>query len=233
MSAVQDLSALQTIDNEVSAVRAALSDVQYRLQGDAELDDARRTMNEAETKAAGLRREQRRVEGEVQTLNAKIEPEEKRLYDGSVKNPKELTAIQQELDSLKKHRAEFEEELLSVMSQAETADREVAARRRTVANLEARWEIRSAELKVEAARLQDVVALVDQKRERQKSSIPPRDLAIYEDLRKRKGGMAVAKLQGGVCLGCRIQVPEGIRRRVFAPTILAQCPSCDRILAVG
>lgn len=233
MSAVQDLSALQSIDNEVSAVRAALSDVQYRLQGDAELDDARRTLNEAETKVAGLRREQRRVEGEVQTLNAKIGPEEKRLYDGSVKNPKELTSIQQELENLKKHRSEFEEELLNVMTQGETADRELAARRKTVANLETRWELRSAELKVEAARLQDVVALMEQKRERQKASIPPRDLAIYEDLRRRKGGMAVAKLQGGVCLGCRIQVPEGIRRRVFAPTILAQCPSCDRILAVG
>ncbi len=233
MSAVQELAALQAIDNEATALRAALSDVQYRLRGDADLDDARRALQETDTALLNQRKEQRRVEGEVQTLNAKITPEEKRLYDGSVKNPKELTSIQQELDILKRHRSEFEDELLEVMSKIEQYDRLQTAQKRQVTQLEVRWEQKSAELKLEAARLHDVIALTDQRRDRQKALVTPRDLAVYEDLRKRKGGMAVVKLQGGVCLGCRITVPDGVRRRVFAPIALAQCPSCDRILSVG
>lgn len=233
MSAVQELAALQNIDNEATALRAALSDVQYRLRGDADLDDARRTLHEIDTNLLALRKEQRRVENEVASLNARIIPEEKRLYDGSVRNPKELTSIQQELDSLKGHRGQFEDELLEVMSRIEQVERQQTSQKRKVTVLENRWEQRSAELKLEAARLHDVITLTDQRRERQKGMVNPRDLAVYEDLRRRKGGMAVVKLQGGTCLGCRITVPEGIRRRVFAPTTLAQCPSCERILSVG
>ena len=233
MSVVQDIVTLQTFDNEASAFRAALADVEQRLQGDPELDDARRNFHDLESTVAGLRREQRRIDGEIAGLTARIDPEEKRLYDGSVKNPKELTNIQVEVDNLKKHRTEFEEELLGVMSNIDTQERAAEAAKAEVARLEQRWESQTAELKLEAQKLHDAIGIADQKRNRQKELIPPRSLAVYEDLRRRKGGVAVAKLQGGVCLGCRIMVPEGIRRRVFSPAILAQCPSCDRILSVG
>jgi len=45
--------------------------------------------------------------------------------------------------------------------------------------------------------------------------------------------MAVAHIQGGMCAGCRVSIPEAIRRRAFAPDQLAQCPNCERILDVG
>ncbi len=233
MSTVQDIVTLQAFDNEVSAFRAALADVENRLQGDPDLDDARRTLHQAEASLANARKEQRRVDAEIQGLTAKIDPEEKRLYDGSVKNPKELTNIQTEVDGLKKHRGEFEDELLKVMSQLDGAERGLDAAKKAVGSLERRWESQHSELKLESVKLQDAIAVADKKRTQQKDTIPPRSLAVYEDLRRRKGGVAVARLLGGVCQSCRIMVPEGIRRKVFSPAILVQCPSCDRILSVG
>ena len=94
MSTVQDIVTLQAFDNEASAFRAALADVEQRLQGDPELDEARRNAQELQSAAANLRKEQRRIDGEIAGLTAKVDPEEKRLYDGSVKNPKELSNIQ-------------------------------------------------------------------------------------------------------------------------------------------
>lgn len=233
MSTVQDIVTLQAFDNEASAFRAALADVEQRLQGDPELDEARRNSQELQAAAAELRKEQRRIDGEIADLTAKIDPEEKRLYDGSVKNPKELSNIQAELEMLKKHRSGFEEELLSVMSNIDSTERAADEAKALVAQLEQRWETQTSELKREAQKLQDSIATAELKCSRQKAEIPPRSLAVYEDLKRRKGGTAVVKLQGGVCQGCRIMVPEGIRRRVFSPALLAQCPSCDRILAVG
>jgi len=233
MSTVQDIVTLQAFDNEAAAFRAALADVEQRLLGDPELDEARRNSQELQNAAAELRKEQRRIDGEIADLTAKIDPEEKRLYDGSVKNPKELTNIQAELDMLKRNRSAFEEELLGVMSNIDTTERAADEAKALVTQLEQRWETQTSELKREAQKLQDAIGIAEQKCARQKTEIPPRSLAIYEDLKRRKGGTAVVKLQGGVCQGCRIMVPEGIRRRVFSPAILAQCPSCDRILAVG
>lgn len=233
MSTVQDIVTLQAFDNEASAFRAALADVEQRLQGDPELDEARRNSQELQHAVAELRKEQRRIDGEIADLTAKIDPEEKRLYDGSVKNPKELTNIQAELEMLKRHRATFEDELLGVMSNIDTTERSADEAKALVSQLEQRWETQTSELKREAQKLQDAIAIAEQKCARQKAEIPPRSLAVYEDLKRRKGGTAVVKLQGGVCQGCRIMVPESIRRRVFSPALLAQCPSCDRILAVG
>lgn len=233
MSTVQDIVTLQAFDNEASAFKAALADVEQRLLGDPELDEARRNSQELQASAANLRKEQRRIDGEIAGLTAKIDPEEKRLYDGSVSNPKELSNIQKELELLKAHRTTFEEELLGVMSNIDSTERAADEAKANVARLEQRWETQTGELRLESQKLQDSIATAVQKSDRQKAEIPPRSLAVYEDLKRRKGGTAVAKLQGGVCQSCRIMVPEGIRRRVFSPAMLTQCPSCDRILSVG
>jgi predicted nucleic acid-binding Zn-ribbon protein len=233
MCQVSDLATLQAYDSETSALRAALSDVELRLHGDSELDTARRNYQRAEATVADLRKDQRRVEGQIADFTAKIDPEERRLYDGSVRNPKELQSIQHEVEGLSAHRNQAEDELLEVMSRIEAADRELTAAKKQLSDLESRWEHRKQELRLEALRLGDAIALADQRRERQKSLINPRVLATYEDLRKRKGGTAVARLQAGVCTGCRIQVPDAVRRKAFSPALIAQCPSCERILTVG
>ena len=179
------------------------------------------------------RKEQRAADGEIAGLNAKIAPEEKRLYDGSVKNPKELTSIQHELDNLKQRRGEFEDVLLSVMDRIENLDRDRRRCTKLIEQLEERWEKFQGELKHEAKRLNDAIVKAEAKRGAQKATIPPRSLFLYEDLRRRKGGMAVARINAGNCTGCRLTIPETVRRKAFSSSTLAQCPNCERILSFG
>ena len=112
MTQVTDIRTLQEIDDEAATLRAALEDVERRLRGSEELNEARRTSAAVDSELADVRRAQRRIEGEVEGLTARIEPEEKRLYDGSVRNPKELQNIQHELDALKHQRTKLEDQLL-------------------------------------------------------------------------------------------------------------------------
>ncbi len=230
---VLDILTLQGLDDDAAALRAALSSVELRLRGDPDLDSARRELADIETNLAVARKEQRATDGEIETLNAKITPEEKRLYDGSVRNPKELTNIQHEVDLLKRRRGEFEDTLLAVMDRIEGLDRDRRRVKKSVDEHEARWEKFQGELKHETKRLGDAVARADAKREAQKAIIPPRSLFLYEDLRRRKGGMAVARMNAGNCTGCRLNIPETVRRKAFSSTTLAQCPNCERILSFG
>lgn len=230
MSQVAELVALQEIDGEAAAARAALSDVENRLQGDEELDEARRQLIETDAERKAVLAQQRKLEDEVERLNSRIAPEEKRLYDGSVKNPKELTSIQHELELLKAARSQQEDALVEVLDKAETVERQRSELQSEVARLEARWSRIQEELRIEARRLGDAMARIEQKREAQKAKIPPRLLATYEDLKRRKGGTAVAKIQGNTCAGCRIGIPDAVRSRALAGVAIAQCPSCERIL---
>lgn len=233
MTQVTDIRTLQEIDDEAAALRAALEDVERRLRGSEELNEARRNAAAVDAELADVRRAQRRIEGEVEGLTAKIEPEEKRLYDGSVRNPKELQNIQHELEALKQQRAKLEDQLLEVMTNLDRVERENTAGMKTLTSEEARWEKDQGELKHESHRLNDLIARADARREAQKLKITPRNLQVYEEVRRRRGGVAVARVTGGNCGGCRVAIPEAVRRRAFGADQLAQCPNCERILYVG
>lgn len=233
MSQITDVRTLQEIDDEVSTVRAALDDVERRLRGSEELDAARRGFASAEDELQEAQRVQRKLDGDIAGLNARITPEEKRLYDGSVRNPKELGNIQHEVELLKEQRSKLEDELLEVMARLETADREFRAAENALGHWEGSWEKEQADLKHEAKKLGDLLTRGEAKREGQKLKLNPRILNLYEQVRKQRGGVAVAHVQGGNCGGCRVQIPEAVRRKAFSADQVAQCPNCERILYVG
>lgn len=232
MAQVTDIRTLQEIDDEAATLRAALEDAERRLQGSEELAQARAAFAETDAELAEARKLQRRIDGEVQGLSARITPEEKRLYDGSVRNPKELGNIQHELELLKSQRSKLEDELLEVMARLETAEAANAAAQKALVRQEARWEAEKASLQEETKRLSGLIASVDAKRLAQQAKIPARNLAVYEDVRRRRG-IAVARVAGGNCGGCRVAIPEAVRKRAFDADSVAQCPNCERILYVG
>ncbi len=233
MPLVTELRTLQEIDDDVASLEAAIADLDARLAHSEALAAAEATFAAADTTYQQLRRQQRDLEARVASLTARIEPEERRLYDGSVRNPKELTAIQHEVETLKQQRATLEDDLLLVMEQVESA---AAARTAAEQALAAARAERQAELAALQSRRESLAAsLADalSRREQQAARIPAPSLRLYEDVRRRRGSHAVARIQGSTCTGCRVSVPEGVRRRAFEPASLAQCPNCERILYVG
>jgi len=233
MSQVLDILTLQEIDDEAAALRAALASVEQRLQSNQQLKDARRFLEHAESEAAEAQRQQRRLDGEIENLTARIAPEERRLYDGSVRAPKELANIQHEVEILRKQRSALEDRSLEVMSLVEAlqAKREQAAAR--VMRVEREWEGERLKLEAEAEQLRGKVATLEERREAQRARVPVRPLSLYEDLRRRKGGIAVARIRAGACSGCRVTLPAGLRHQAMAPDAIVQCPNCERILSVS
>jgi len=233
MSQVSDIQSLQEIDDQGATHRAALQSIESKLRGDAELDEARRRLAAADIELAPVKKDQVRVDGQLKMLTSKIESEEKRLYSGTVTNAKELQNIQHEVDSLKEQRLRLEDQLLDVELRLDSATREQTTAAQDVA---AREKARSADVEGwtrEVQALNDSIAGSDARREAQKLKLAPRSLAVYEDVRRRRGGMAVARVQGSTCGACRIQMPDSVRKKVFNSDVLAQCPNCERILYLG
>lgn len=233
VSQVTDIRTLQEFDDEAATLRASLDEVERRLRGSEELEQARAAFDSLDAELNDIRRTQRALDGDISVLNSRIQPEEKRLYDGSVRNPKELGNIQHELELLKVQRGKLEDQLLELMSRLETVEASQSSARQQLARAEKQREIELAELQLEAMRLGDALTRVEAKSEAQKRKISPQALHVYESIRRRHGGTAVVHIQGGMCAGCRVSIPEAIRRRAFQPDQLAQCPNCERILFVG
>jgi uncharacterized protein len=58
-------------------------------------------------------------------------------------------------------------------------------------------------------------------------------LQQYEEIRRRKAGTAVARLAGSSCGGCRVSLPDAVRKQVLLRDAITQCPNCEKILAPG
>lgn len=233
MSQVSEIQTLQELDDQGATFRAALESVEAKLRGDPALDEARRRLAAAETELAPVKKDQVRVDGQLKMLTSKIEAEEKRLYSGTVTNAKELQNIQHEVDSLKEQRLRLEDQLLATELRLDSASREHSAAAQDVAEREKARSVHVEGWKHEVRSLNDSIARADARREGQKTKISPRSLAVYEDVRRRKGGMAIARVQGSTCGACRVQMPDSVRKKAFNSEVLAQCPNCERILYLG
>ena len=121
----------------------------------------------------------------------------------------------------------------TVLSTLETADAHRKQAVRALAAHESRWESEQAQLRSEASRLAAALAAAEARRVTQQALLNPTTLRTYEEVRRRRGAVAVARVVGGACGGCRVAIPETVRRRAFNADQIAQCPNCERILYVG
>lgn len=230
MTSAADLLALQDIDLKIDSRRALIADIDSRLGETEAVLEARQLLEEAEAEAARVRRQQRELDAQLEDLDAKIKPIETKLYDGSVRNPRELSDLQKELVSLKSRRGRLDDDGLSLMDVVESANRTLAAAKSGLEAAEAAWREDQRDLIEDRERAERESGTLSAERERWVSSMDARPLTLYEGLRPQKAGRAVARIERGTCQGCRLSLPTHVVQRVRVGMQLVQCPSCERIL---
>jgi uncharacterized protein len=223
---------LQALDSAIDRLEARRA----QLEAGAELSAARRRTEEAESTLGELRlaldeiqRTQSRLEHEVDTMNQKSAAEEKRMYDGSVANAKELEAIQHEIASLKGRRSRTEDELLELMERREDLETRATAIDKDVQELRARLEEIGGESVQELDR---VGAELEERRSERQALTPAFDeelLELYEDLRRQKKGVGAAALVDGVCQACHEQLSALELARLKKTDGIGRCEHCRRI----
>lgn len=232
------LARLLDLQTEDSAIRR-LTERRASLPEAQRLAELRNQLAELESDIAIARKqsdeittEQGRVEGEIALLDSKIQREEQRMYSGGVSNPKELSALQAEVESLKRRKAQMEDDLLEVMVQKDDAAT-------TLSRLESEQSeglTRENEL---AAQVNELTTDIDGqlgehqgKRDAIAPDIPEDLLSLYDRLSASKHGIGAAALQSGACQGCHTQLPSKEVERLKTERGLQRCDNCRRILVV-
>lgn len=230
MIGAADLYRLQELDLATDAALTALAAVEGELGRDEEVAAARRDVQEQGEALARLQRSQQDRELAAETLRTRAKAAERKLYDGSVRNPRELTDLQQDLEVLTRHLRGEEDQLLGFMLQAEEDEAGLRAAEAALAELEGRWQRQQEELRGQQTALQAELGELATKRASEAGGVEVAVMALYDVLRERRQGRAVAKVERGMCQGCRITLPMSVLQRVRQGTDLVQCTSCERIL---
>jgi uncharacterized protein len=233
MSVLKQLYRLQLVDSQWTARQERLAQVEESLGETQDLVQARQVVAETEEVLQGLRKHLRALEMDVSTVNAKLKANQERLYGGKVRNPKELSGLQEEAGALRRRRSELEDQQLELMIEMEGQEAELAERQARLRQIEAGWNEDQSHLRAEKERLAVELQELAEEREDLRAPIPARDLADYDDLRQRYGGVGLALLKGGICQVCGVDVPTGVAGAVSRGEGRHYCPVCNRLLYGG
>lgn len=230
MTRGKPLYRLQNLDLKLENGLRRVSEIKVSLGETEALRQARQALVRATENHRNWLTKAHDLELEIEGLNAKIATSERRLYSGSVSNPKELSDIQHEVASLKRRRGSLEDELLEAMVYGEEAEAELEQCRGTLADTEFHWETDQASLENELNALEVELEDARDERERSHQTIAAEDLALYDKVRSRCGSLAVTTLRDGVCGYCAVAPSSTKLARIHSARELLQCSNCGRIL---
>ena len=179
-----------------------------------------------------LAREETRLDDEARTLEARAKDVEAKMYSGEVSSPRELQAMQADVEQLQRHRRDVENRELEVMEQREPFDAELAS-------LAERRAALAADAAAIGATIAEAEAEVDAEAqvERDARDVLTADLdaallAAYEQRRANAQGVGIARLVGTTCQGCHLTIPSTEAQRIkHAPEgSIESCDNCGCIL---
>lgn len=231
MAVAAQLFRLEQLDAELDGRRAELAGIRRRLQRDPDMEAAEARLDQARVRAQEGATRQRRLEGELADVEARITRDHQRMYGGQIVDPRELSSLEKEMQAHAGRRDAVEEQLLAAMEELESVQQEVEDLSRAADDLRARRETDRPALQRQAESVTDALAGLQAERDALAASIDERTMNHYLRLRK-SSGHAVSHVSNGVCQWCRVAIPPKDVQHARAGTLVA-CSNCARILYVG
>ncbi|MDQ6694962.1 MAG: C4-type zinc ribbon domain-containing protein [Chloroflexota bacterium] len=230
MSRITPLYELQQIDSGLSSRILRMRQIDNLMVDGPELLSVRAVYEEIAARLAAEQASLKKLSHIAEETSTRLRTLEKRLYDGTIKSPKELNQAQEEVGHLKLRLKDQEDEVIDAIMQSEATEEQVQARRADLDLIEKEFEQYKAGLLEEKEKLLAQAKVLQVKRQRHAAAMLPGDLVYYERYRKSKAGVAIAGVREGQCVVCHVEVPANVVRAARLGTDFTVCPSCGRIL---
>ena len=230
MTKAELLLDLQDVDSVIDRVTRRLSEIKAALHETDELIAARSALRAADESVTHKRAHRKDLDLADASLETRIRQADQRLYSGTVRNPKELLDLQNDIASLKRQKNTLDEQLFAAMVALEEAETELTTCTETLTRIEAEWRTSQGDLATELTQLEHELAEKTTEQTETRAQLSTPDLAQYDQLRRRKGGVVVVEMDGSVCGACGVRVTAHIVQQLSQAEHLARCGNCERIL---
>ena len=233
MTVVQQLHDLLGIDGDLDRCRQSIASIDETLADDRLLRERRRAVEVARTVLSRQETVRRDLELSIGSFQEKGAQLEGTLYGGSVRNSRELEGMHLELNLLRENQRKLEEELLSALEAIDETQRKLGGLEGSLREMETSRGQQRKQLLAERAQLETESAALEVRRGNMTSQVSVEHLRLYDGLRATRQGRPVARVERGVCRGCRISLPTRVVQQARTSQRPVQCPSCSRILFVS
>ncbi len=226
---IQALFDLQKRDRQLHVLERKLDLIPKRL---AELAD---DMKRLETMLAGEAKKCEDTRAFQQTHERALAEEEEMLANsrakmGQVKNPRELHAIQREIDSTRRMAGTRTEEILKIKQAVEEAEAKLQTMREGFDDVRTKADAEAKRLTKAQTKLQAKLDKLEEGRKSLKGQVEIDTIRTYERIRKRIGGAAFVAASEGRCTACKMHVPHQTFVALRKGDEIHSCESCGRLL---
>jgi len=223
------LEELQQIDLESHDLRKALEAVPaQRAAVEARVQDARKAYDEQKVRLESNERERRQIDTLLSMERDKVKKWEGRL--GEIKTPREYAALSREIDIAKKTNDSQSEQARTLLDAAGTIKAELEAKGEALSDAEDAAQAALQALDAQEAKEVARLAALDARRADAATRVDPGLLGKYENIKKRRAGVAVAPVVGSTCKGCHRNIPPQLSIVLQRADSIETCPNCHRII---
>jgi len=221
---------LQEIDTGLDNTQRRIIEIDNLINNDKSIIKAQNNLEEARTQLSANNNEYNAISNDIQTKKIKISQSESSLYNGSVRNPKELQDLQMEISSIKKAIENLEEVLLEAMICVDQSEKHLEIQKERYKNTKSNFATQASLLQGEKNTLLENIQGLESKKRTMVAQIDQMNRNQYETLRKLKNGLAVTKLQENACGACGAGLTASQRQEARSASKLFICPNCRRII---
>ncbi|MFO7590985.1 MAG: C4-type zinc ribbon domain-containing protein [Acidimicrobiia bacterium] len=204
-------------DGEARAEELAMEVVRIRGERDAVADD------------------ERRLESEATSLGDQAAAAEAKLYSGEIASPRELQALQADVEQLRRHQRDVEDRQIAVMERREPLDARLQELEAEAATVTQDLATARAALAAAVGAVDTEIAVETSARAEIATGIAADLRSTYERCRDKAKGIGAARLVAGTCQGCHLSIPatEVDRLRRNADEEIGHCDNCGCILVLS
>ena len=230
-----DLVRLQLI--EQSIIRKAneintLKKNEKLLKLEASLDETSRDYDNLNKEYLKIEHERKKLDDAVSIQNEKIKKIEKKLFSGTITSSKELVSYQEEMNALKQNNDELESREIEFMIQIDDFKPKLEQAFQKKEKISTEINLMKDDIDSKLKFVEGKVKLLKEKRNPILKKIPKDVLVKYEELRSKKGGIAVTIMRNGFCTICNLEIPAGDVEKIKDHDKIHKCPICGRMLII-
>jgi predicted nucleic acid-binding Zn-ribbon protein len=233
MTTVRQMFALQELDIILDRVQKEHDKAEHELNSGNLVKNLETELEHDAEKLQETELQQRATKLEADSQKERSETLNSQLYGGEVTNPRDLESLEREASNVLQLVEQQESALAEFTVKIEAAQTKKSELESQLDEAKAAWKVRQAELQGSLKELKLEKAGFEGQRSKLTDTLDPTSMQRYDVLRKSKGGLAVARVERGLCQGCKMSLPTHQQQRVRSGSQVVLCSSCGRMLFLG
>jgi predicted nucleic acid-binding Zn-ribbon protein len=223
---------LQSLDHKIAALEKEVAALPKHIATiEKALESHNRKLEADRAALAANQKDRKRLEGEIQVHEQKISKLKEQML--GAKTNEQYKAFQHEIEYIQKEIRKAEDRILEHMTESEPLDANVKKAEVALKQEKVVVEEEKARARKRTAEDQGFINQHRGQRVEVVSKLPKDTVVIYDRVRLKSGGIAIAEVVNSRCQACQITIRPQYLQDLRKGTDLLRCEQCNRFLYIN